>query len=91
MISMVCVRADPDGGGRSRVLDIDTLREEVRARLGSRMLEFLALEPGCDPIGGRDNPLQEGVGLVVGSRRVYERVGGFDISGIFCEDAADEG
>jgi hypothetical protein len=45
LISMVCVRADPDGGGRSRVLDIDTLREEVRARLGSRMLEFLALEP----------------------------------------------
>ena len=44
-ISMVCVRADPDGGGRSRVLDIDTLRAEVRARLGSRMLEFLALEP----------------------------------------------
>ena len=44
-ISMVCVRPDPDGGGRSRILDIDTLREEVRARLGSRMLEFLALEP----------------------------------------------
>jgi hypothetical protein len=44
-ISMVCVRADRDGGGRSRVLDIDTLREEVRARLGSRMLEFLAREP----------------------------------------------
>jgi Taurine catabolism dioxygenase TauD, TfdA family len=44
-ISMVCVRAEPDGGGRSRVLDIDTLREEVRARLGSRMLEFLAREP----------------------------------------------
>jgi hypothetical protein len=44
-ISMVCVRADPDGGGRSRVLDIDTLREEVRARLGSRMLELLAREP----------------------------------------------
>jgi hypothetical protein len=45
LISMVCVRADHDGGGRSRVLDIDTLREEVRARLGSRMREFLALEP----------------------------------------------
>ena len=45
LISMVCVRADPDGGGRSQVLDIDTLREEVRARLGSRMLEFLAIEP----------------------------------------------
>jgi alpha-ketoglutarate-dependent taurine dioxygenase len=45
LISMVCVRADPDGGGRSQVLDIDTLRAEVRARLGSRMLEFLADEP----------------------------------------------
>ncbi len=45
LISMVCVRADPDGGGRSRVLDIETLRQEVRDRLGSRMLEFLALEP----------------------------------------------
>jgi Taurine catabolism dioxygenase TauD, TfdA family len=45
LISMVCVRADPDGGGRSQVLDIDTLREEVRARFGSRMLEFLAREP----------------------------------------------
>jgi hypothetical protein len=44
-ISMVCVRADPDGGGRSRVLDIDTLREEVRARLGGRILAFLAREP----------------------------------------------
>ena len=44
-ISMVCVRADPNGGGRSRVLDIDTLREQVRARLGSRLLELLAREP----------------------------------------------
>jgi hypothetical protein len=45
LISMVCVRADPNGGGRSQVLDIDTLREAVQARLGSRMLEFLAREP----------------------------------------------
>jgi hypothetical protein len=45
LISMVCVRADPDGGGRSQVLDIDTLREEVRARLGSQMLKLLELEP----------------------------------------------
>jgi hypothetical protein len=45
LISMVCVRADRDGGGRSRVLDIDTLRQEVQDRLGSRMLEFLAHEP----------------------------------------------
>jgi Taurine catabolism dioxygenase TauD, TfdA family len=45
LISMRCVRADREGGGRSRVLDIDTLRDEVRARLGSRTLEFLAAEP----------------------------------------------
>jgi hypothetical protein len=45
LISMVCVRADPDGGGRSQVLDIVTLREEVKARLGSRMLVFLEHEP----------------------------------------------
>jgi hypothetical protein len=45
LISMVCVRADRDGGGRSQVLDIDTLRDEVRTRLGSRTLELLANEP----------------------------------------------
>ena len=45
LISMVCVRADRGGGGRSRVLDVDTLRDEVRTRLGSRTLEFLATEP----------------------------------------------
>jgi hypothetical protein len=45
LISMVCVRADREGGGRSRVLDIETLRDEVRARLGSQTLEFLATEP----------------------------------------------
>jgi hypothetical protein len=45
LISMVCVRADREGGGRSLVLDVGTLRDEVRARLGSRTLEFLATEP----------------------------------------------
>jgi hypothetical protein len=35
LISMVCVRADPDGGGRSRMLDVDTIRSEVNERLGS--------------------------------------------------------
>ena len=33
LISMVCVRADPDGGGRSRVLDVDTIRNEVETHL----------------------------------------------------------
>ena len=45
LISMVCVRADFGGGGRSRVLDIDTLRNEVRSRLGRAALEFLGSEP----------------------------------------------
>lgn len=45
LISMVCVRADPGGGGRSRVLDVDTIRNQVRDRLGSPTLELLESEP----------------------------------------------
>src|SRR5215217_4160936 len=45
LISMLCVRADRKGGGRSRVLDIETLRDEVRARLGDPTLDYLATEP----------------------------------------------
>lgn len=45
LISMVCVRADPDGGGHSRILDVDTIREEVNERLGSATLERLESEP----------------------------------------------
>jgi hypothetical protein len=41
LISMVCVRADHKGGGRSRVLDVDTVRDEVNNRLGSEALEAL--------------------------------------------------
>jgi hypothetical protein len=44
-ISMVCVRADPLGGGRSRVLDVDTARDEVKTHLGSAVLELLETEP----------------------------------------------
>jgi hypothetical protein len=44
LISMVCVRADPDGGGRSRILDVDTIRGEVDERLGSATLERLESE-----------------------------------------------
>lgn len=45
LISMVCVRADPGGGGRSRVLDVDTVRDEVKLRLGAEILELLETEP----------------------------------------------
>jgi hypothetical protein len=44
-ISMVCVRSDPAGGGRSRLLDVDALRDEVRNRLGRDILELLETEP----------------------------------------------
>ena len=45
LISMVCVRADPLGGGRSRVLDVETVRDEVRSHLGGQALEILENEP----------------------------------------------
>lgn len=45
LISMVCVRADRGGGGRSRVLDVDTVRDEVSNRLGTETLELLKTEP----------------------------------------------
>jgi hypothetical protein len=44
LISMVCVRADPEGGGRSRVLDVDTIRNEVEDQLGAATLELLETE-----------------------------------------------
>jgi TfdA family taurine catabolism dioxygenase TauD len=44
LISMVCVRADPEGGGRSRVLDVDTIRNEVKKELGLATLERLETE-----------------------------------------------
>lgn len=44
LISMVCVRADPDGGGRSRVLDVDSIRDEVNDKLGAVMLRRLETE-----------------------------------------------
>lgn len=44
LISMVCVRADPAGGGRSRVLDVDSIRAEVNDQLGVAVLERLETE-----------------------------------------------
>ena len=45
LISMVCVRADRDGEGRSRVLDVDTIRNEVESLLGTATLKRLETEP----------------------------------------------
>ena len=44
LISMVCVRADPAGGGRSHVLDVDTIRSEVKDKLGAATLDRLETE-----------------------------------------------
>lgn len=44
LISMVCVRPDRQGGGRSRVLDVDTVRDEVHGQLGAATLELLEAE-----------------------------------------------
>lgn len=44
LISMVCVRADRGGGGRSRVLDVDAARAEVSGRMGGGALELLETE-----------------------------------------------
>ena len=44
LISMVCVRADPEGGGRSRVLDVDTIRSDVEEQLGAATLKRLETE-----------------------------------------------
>ena len=40
-ISMLCMRADPGGHGRSRLLDVDAIREEVRTQLGDDSLNLL--------------------------------------------------
>lgn len=45
LISMVCVRADREGGGRSRTLDVDAVRDEIRSRLGTETLNLLETEP----------------------------------------------
>lgn len=45
LISMVCVNADKAGGGRSRILDLDTIRTDVAKRLGPETLKLFAHEP----------------------------------------------
>jgi hypothetical protein len=45
LISMICVNADRAGGGRSWILDVDTLRTEVQKQLGAETLDALETEP----------------------------------------------
>ncbi|HET6975887.1 MAG TPA: TauD/TfdA family dioxygenase [Pyrinomonadaceae bacterium] len=45
LISMVCVNADNAGGGRSRVLDLDSIRNGVTERLGPAALKLFEDEP----------------------------------------------
>ena len=45
LISMVCVNADRAGGGRSRILDLDTIRTDVAERLGPATLRLFQDEP----------------------------------------------
>src|ERR1043165_4241796 len=44
LISMVCVRADFMGGGCSRILDFESIREEVLEHLGPDVLQLLESE-----------------------------------------------
>ena len=44
IISMMCVRPDPHGGGNSLILDIDSIRQEVADRLGTDALHVLESE-----------------------------------------------
>lgn len=45
LISMVCVRPDWLGDGCSRILDVDSIRQEVREHLGPSVLNLLETEP----------------------------------------------
>lgn len=45
LISMICVNADAAGGGRSQILDVDTVRAEVSKQLGASTLALLETQP----------------------------------------------
>lgn len=45
LISMICVRPDQAGDGRSRILDVDAVRDEVKTQLGTDVFQSLMTEP----------------------------------------------
>ena len=45
IISMVCVRPDRQGGGRSQLLEVGNLRREVACKLGSSTIDCLEQQP----------------------------------------------
>jgi Taurine catabolism dioxygenase TauD, TfdA family len=45
LISMICVKADGAGGGRSRILDVDTIRAGVKKHLAAENLDLLMTQP----------------------------------------------
>ena len=45
LISMICVKADSAGGGRSQILDVDTARFAIETNLGGDTLNLLDTKP----------------------------------------------
>ncbi len=45
LISMICVNADGAGGGRSQILDVDTIKAEAGKHLDADMLDLLTTQP----------------------------------------------
>lgn len=45
LISMVCVRADQNGGGKSVIIDMDTIKQELRERAGDETVKILEDHP----------------------------------------------
>src|SRR5262249_6074989 len=45
LVSMLCTRADPRGGGRTRLLDVDSVRADVECNLGIDAIRLLESEP----------------------------------------------
>ena len=44
-ISMLCVRSDSGNGGRSLVMDIDTIRKQLKNKMGRQVVDLLSRNP----------------------------------------------